>query len=244
MQSADVNFIDFLTEVFCSFFFIQFVANEKFSSDDCWLLSKQFYSSASDIRILKRWNCAENELHHLAQWLFNSFRKENSTITHSKSRLMRNCFAFFLLSRLMEQERIWLKFPAFFHFRFRLSFHFADAFTFLDVRVEKKVDALCNRNINGAGNPPLGFRLLIACKSRWHQQGALNKGKEAFSLVARICIHLATFQELMLGNKQSGLLQKLGLNGRETNFNHEPIRFFKPTVSNLYSIGRKGKSSD
>lgn len=48
------------------------------------------------------------------------------------------------------------------------------------------------------------------------------------------------FQELMLGNKHNGLLHKLGLNGREINFNNEPIRFFKPTVSNLYSIGRKG----
>lgn len=45
----------------------------------------------------------------------------------------------------------------------------------------------------------------------------------------------------MLGNKQNGLLHKLG---REINFNNnEPIRFFKPTANNLYSIGRKGKSS-
>lgn len=42
------------------------------------------------------------------------------------------------------------------------------------------------------------------------------------------------------GKQQSGLLTRLGINGREINFNNEPIRFFKPTVSNLYSIGRKG----
>lgn len=56
--------------------------------------------------------------------------------------------------------------------------------------------------------------------------------------------NLNDFQEFMSGNKQSGLLTRLGVNGREINFNNEPIRFFKPTVSNnLYSIGRKGNLS-
>lgn len=65
---------------------------------------------------------------------------------------------------------------------------------------------------------------------------------QLFSIVTLpICITFICFlQELMLGNKHNGLLHKLGLNGREINFNNEPIRFFKPTVSNLYSIGRKG----
>lgn len=47
-------------------------------------------------------------------------------------------------------------------------------------------------------------------------------------------------QELMLGTKQNGLLHKLGINGREINFNNEPLRFFKPTAGNIFSLGRKG----
>jgi hypothetical protein len=49
-------------------------------------------------------------------------------------------------------------------------------------------------------------------------------------------------KELMISNK-NGLLHKLGLNGREVNFNNEQIRFFKPTANNIYSLGgRKGKA--
>lgn len=33
--------------------------------------------------------------HHLARWLVNFYRKRNSAITHSPSRLMRNCCSFF-----------------------------------------------------------------------------------------------------------------------------------------------------
>lgn len=59
---------------------------------------------------------------------------------------------------------------------FCLSSLFADAFTILAVCLAKKVDAFCNWNINGADNPPLGLCLLVACKSRGHQQGTHNKG--------------------------------------------------------------------
>lgn len=45
----------------------------------------------------------------------------------------------------------------------------------------------------------------------------------------------------MLGNKQNGFLNKLGINGRDVNSNNEPLRFFKPTANSLYSIGRKGE---
>lgn len=46
----------------------------------------------------------------------------------------------------------------------------------------------------------------------------------------------------MLENKQSGLLHKLGLNGREISFkDNEPLRFFKPTLSSGFSLGRKGE---
>lgn len=48
------------------------------------------------------------------------------------------------------------------------------------------------------------------------------------------------------GEKHDGFrfLQKLGLNGREANFNNEPIHFVKPTLtSSLYSLGRKGINS-
>lgn len=45
----------------------------------------------------------------------------------------------------------------------------------------------------------------------------------------------------MLGNKQNGLLHKIGINGREINFNSEPQRFFKPTAGNIFTLGRKGK---
>lgn len=60
--------------------------------------------------------------HHLAQWLVNLLRKENSTITHSKSRLMRNCCETFCAWRISMvsfdgTKGIWLKFPMF-HFRF------------------------------------------------------------------------------------------------------------------------------
>jgi len=56
------------------------------------------------------------------------------------------------------------------------------------------------------------------------------------------CIfNFVRLQELMLGRKHNTLLQKLGLNGgREINFQNEPIRFLRPTVANLYSLGRKG----
>lgn len=45
----------------------------------------------------------------------------------------------------------------------------------------------------------------------------------------------------MLGNKQNGLLHKIAINGREINFNNEPLRFFKPTAGNIFTLGRKGK---
>jgi hypothetical protein len=54
-----------------------------------------------------------------------------------------------------------------FHFRFQLCFSlfFADAFTFLDFRLAKEAVFIWLRNIYGAGNSPLGLRLLIARES-------------------------------------------------------------------------------
>lgn len=50
-------------------------------------------------------------------------------------------------------------------FSHRLSF-FADAFTFLNVRLEKEVVSICNWNTNGASNSLMGICLFSACKSR------------------------------------------------------------------------------
>lgn len=159
-------------------FFIFFVAAaaspQEFGCLDCSSLLRQFRSSTK-----RRLCCDKKNLITIFVALNGSiihFRREHSTITHSDSRLMRNCLIFYCRRYLLNDSRWFLairrKNAPMFSLSFTQVFHRllvssipSDAFTFSHVRLAQKVVSFCNRNINGAGNSPLGLCLLIACES-------------------------------------------------------------------------------
>lgn len=170
------NFIDFPTE-FSSIFHL-FCGSSSISAGirclDCSSSLRQFRSST------KRRLCRDKKnLITIFVALNGSiihFRRAHSTITHSDSRLMRNCLIFYCRRYLLDDSRWFLairrKNAPMFSLSFTQVFHRllvssipSDAFTFSHVRLAKKVVSFCNRNINGAGDSPLGLCLLIACES-------------------------------------------------------------------------------
>lgn len=170
------NFIDLPTEFSPTFrlFAASRASPQEFGCVDCSSSLKQFSSST------KRRLCRDKKnLITIFVALNGSiihFRREHSTITHSDSRLMRNCLIFYCRRYLLGDSRWFLAIPRknapMFSLSFTEVFHRllvssipSDAFTFSHVRLAKKVVSFCNRNINGAGNSPLGLCLLIACES-------------------------------------------------------------------------------
>lgn len=194
---------------------------------------------------------------HLAQWLVNLFEKENSTITHSQSCLMRNCISWsglfvltpsFLLSTNLD-GLVWWNKKEFDRKISTFSLSFSCLIPSLQMHSRFLMFVWRKKLLLFATGILMVLTILLwgFVYSSHVNHDDTNKGLSIkvgnlFGTGKNLQFTqiLANSQELMLGNKQTGLLHKLGLNGREINFNHEPIRFFKPTASNLYSLGRKG----